>query len=246
MEPSQSFPHTAHHDVWLLLPWYVNGTLEGRELDVVQQHLQVCITCRKELAVQQRLAEAIRNSTVIALSPQIAFSRLRERIGSGAQSPKAQTRWWRSLHRRCSDGWARLTSGSLPRRAAIALSLPLLLIIGLVLPARHWLAPVNVEPKYHTLANPGSLPGPKENDIRVVFAETVNQEQIEQLVLAVGAQIVDGPSSVGAYTLRIAFGDSAGHDVLAAVEWLRRDPRVQFAEPALPSARGNPGAESRR
>ncbi|MGH8592913.1 MAG: zf-HC2 domain-containing protein [Gammaproteobacteria bacterium] len=240
MEPRQSFPHTAHHDVWLLLPWYVNGTLEGRELDLVQQHLQVCITCRKELAVQQRLAETIRNSKIIALSPQIAFSRLRERIGSGAQSLKAQTRGWRSLHRRCSDGWARLSRGSLPRRAAIALSLPVLLIIGLVLSARLWLAPVNVEPKYHTLANPGSLPAPKENEIRVVFAETVNQEQIEQLVLAVDAQIVDGPSSVGAYTLRV------GHNLSAAVERLRRDPRVLFAEPALPIARANPSADSRR
>ncbi len=246
MEPSQSFPHTAHNDVWLLLPWYVNGTLEGRELDLVQQHLQVCITCRKELAVQQRLAEAIRNSSVIALSPQIAFSRLRERIGSGAQSPKAKTRGWRSLHRRCSDGWARLSIGSLPRRAAIALSLFLLLIIGLVLPARHRIAPVNVEPKYHTLADPGSLPAPKENDIRVVFAETVNQQQIGQLVLALGAQIVGGPSSVGAYTLRIAFGDSADHNIHAAVERLRRHPGVLFAEPALPIAGGNPSADTRR
>jgi len=120
-----------------------------------------------------------------------------------------------------------------------------LLIIGLVFPARHRLAPVNVEPKYHILANPGSLPAPKENDIRVVFAETVNQDQIEQLVLAVGAQIVDGPSSVGVYTLRIAFGDGAGHNILAAVERLRRHPRVLFAEPALPIARGDPSAAGR-
>ncbi len=236
MEPSHGSPHTTHHEVWSLLPWHVNGALKGPELALVQEHLQFCITCRKELVVQRRLAKAVRNSSVIGRSPQVAFARLRKRIA------RRETRWWRRCQSLCLAGWARLSDVVLARRAALALSL--LLLIGLVFPPWQWLASVNNEPKYHTLAD-SDLSAARKNDIRVVFAETVEQEQIRQLLLAVRAQIIEGPSSVGAYTLRIAPGEGAGRDTVAALERLRRDPGVLLAEPTLPIAAGSPSADSR-
>ncbi|MGH8601409.1 MAG: anti-sigma factor family protein [Gammaproteobacteria bacterium] len=231
MEPGHSSPHTAHHEVWLLLPWYVNGTLEGPELNLVQQHLQICITCRKEIAVQQRLAEAIRNSSVIALSPQVAFSRLRERIVCGAQSPKDQTRWWRR-HQSWLDVWPRLPNGSLPRPAAIALSL--LLMIGLALAARPWLMSLFETPKYHTLAHPNSLPASGQHNIRVIFAKTADQQEIELLLRTIRGEVVDGPSSIDVYTVKIVSNNGSSPDILAVLERLRHHPSVLLAEPGFP------------
>lgn len=242
MEPGHSSPHTAHHDVWLLLPWYVNGTLEGPELNLVQQHLQICITCRKELAVQQRLAEAIRHSSVIGLSPQVAFSRLRERIVSGAQSPEDQTRWWRRHQSRGLAVWARLSSVSVPRRPA-AIAFSLLLMIGLALAAQPWLLSLFETPKYHTLAHPNSLPASGQHDIRVVFAKTADQQHIEQLLRVVRGEVVDGPSSIGVYTVRIGSDNGSSPDIRAVLERLRHHPSVLLAEPGWPISEANRDAD---
>ena len=80
MKPIDPLSHTAHREVEMLLPWYVNGTLQGEELDLVPHHLRVCIVCRRELALQQRTSRAIRNSSIINLLPQLSFSRLMRRI----------------------------------------------------------------------------------------------------------------------------------------------------------------------
>ena len=78
MKSTHSSPHTTHREVWTLLPWYINGTLADAELDLVKQHLRICITCRRELAVQQRISEVIRNPSSMNLAPQTSFFALDE------------------------------------------------------------------------------------------------------------------------------------------------------------------------
>ena len=234
MKPFRLSPHTAHREVWMLLPWYVNGTLEGAEFDLVQQHLRVCITCRKELAEQQRLAEAVGQSSVMDLVPQLSFARLLQRIESeGPQVNRRKMGWskLRSLWARLSE-W--LSGALLPQRAWIAVSL-LVLLLALAPAARFWLSSLSREPQYHTLANPNSVPAAGSNEIRVVFAKTIDQEQIRQLLLSLHAEIVAGPSSSGAYTVRIATNDRSNKEMLAALVRLYHHPGVLLAEPAEPS-----------
>lgn len=230
---SSASSHSRHDEAWLLLPWYVNGSLEGPEFALVQQHLKGCITCRKELAIQQRTARALHDSSVVTHSSQIAFSRLRRRIATESQ-PR---RRWRVLW---SHAVAGLLTASVRRRAAIAFSL--VLAIGIALPMRHWLMPVNDEPEYHTLADPAGLPAALKNQIYVVFADRVGPDQIAWLLRAVDAKIVDGPNSLSVYTLRITADDRSDRDLVAVIRRLHRNPRVQFAEPALPTADGNAGS----
>jgi len=42
------FGSSVHKVVDALLPWYVNGTLEGDELEGVRRHLGECELCRRE------------------------------------------------------------------------------------------------------------------------------------------------------------------------------------------------------
>jgi hypothetical protein len=72
----------------------------------------------------------------------------------------------------------------------------------------------------------------------------MDQEQIKQLLISLQGQIVGGPSSVGAYTVRIASGDHSHQAVLAALDRLRHHPGVLFAEPAQPVAILNGGTGS--
>ena len=40
----------------MLLPWYVNGTLEGAELALIEAHLDECAECRADLEAERLLA----------------------------------------------------------------------------------------------------------------------------------------------------------------------------------------------
>ncbi len=112
MEIKRTPPHAHHDEVWLLLSWYVNGSLEGAEFALVEQHLKVCITCRKEFAIQQRTARAIHDSCTIPLSSGIAFAQLQERIAKKRESAARWARRWDRCRAICSDAFKRLPNMS--------------------------------------------------------------------------------------------------------------------------------------
>jgi len=51
-----------HRRVRQLLPWYVNGTLEGEELTEVERHLRRCSRCRAEIEGLQKLQADLRTA----------------------------------------------------------------------------------------------------------------------------------------------------------------------------------------
>ena len=50
----------SHEEVWKLLPWYVNGTLNTQEVEDVEVHLAACPVCQTELARCRDIAAAVR------------------------------------------------------------------------------------------------------------------------------------------------------------------------------------------
>lgn len=70
-----------HENVWLLLPWYANGTLDATERRLVEGHLAGCPACRDEAARCSTVAAALREGEETAPSPHpIQLARLMERI----------------------------------------------------------------------------------------------------------------------------------------------------------------------
>src|SRR5258708_17419601 len=74
--------HDEQHDsIWLLLPWYANGTLETAERRLVEDHLAGCPSCREEVARCSGLAAALRARPEIAPSPHpLQLARLMNRL----------------------------------------------------------------------------------------------------------------------------------------------------------------------
>src|ERR1700724_362285 len=71
----------VHENVWLLLPWHVNDTLETAERQVVDEHLIGCALCREELGRCRGLSAALRSGAERAPSPHpIQLARLVERV----------------------------------------------------------------------------------------------------------------------------------------------------------------------
>jgi hypothetical protein len=83
-------------------------------------------------------------------------------------------------------------------------------------------------PRFTTLTSHTALArGPV---IRVVFAEGVALNEVNEILRSIDAQIVAGPSEAGVYTLRLS---SANEQVENALTQLRGDNRIVFSESAL-------------
>src|SRR6185295_12774182 len=95
---------TCHPEVWALMPWAVNGTLEGHERRAVEERLATCTSCRAELARCHAVAAAVLAAPAQTWSPSPAdVSRILARAGRrrlkttrSASSRLPPARGWRS------------------------------------------------------------------------------------------------------------------------------------------------------
>jgi hypothetical protein len=198
-----------HRRVRSLLPWYAQRTLDPAETRDVAQHLADCATCRAALAEVQQLAAQIANSDCapVADTNTDAFDLMRARIAADSSAPQRAPRavaraprWlWLALAAQCATV-AVLWPGSSPQ------------------PSRH-------AASYRTLAaSPTQVP---QQFVRVVFDPALTEAALRRLLGELPAQIANGPSAYGVYTLRVA-----AHDRERILQSLRTRHEVRFAEPA--------------
>ncbi len=77
-----------------LLPWYVNGTLEGAEREAVARHLETCPRCRDEVAWLARLREQVKEAAPGATPGELGLRRLLREVEAEAPAPRRRE-WWR-------------------------------------------------------------------------------------------------------------------------------------------------------
>lgn len=237
MKQLHNNPYSAHQEISLLLPWYVNNTLHGDEIKIVESHLKVCLTCKRELTTLHKLAAAVQQEGSIDSAARASFSQLKKRIHSSEETsrenvPKVlalsgQREWYGKL---------RLRNLVLPRPA---LALAAVLLISLLLPRFIDISTVQMN-EYRTLSN-AENPAVSQNTISVIFSNDTEQRQMNEILASVHGHIIDGPTGQGVYTVAIE-GGLAPKDVLGMVGLLRKNANVFFAEPAytmLSSAHAN-------
>ncbi|MGR8929304.1 MAG: zf-HC2 domain-containing protein [Gammaproteobacteria bacterium] len=222
-------PYAHHKKVWELLPWYLNGSLNGLELNLVKDHLRVCLLCRKEVADQEVLYDRLRHATKVTISSQPSFERLISRISKETPQPISHGKANIKILR-CANWKDYLPLFPSQESWTLTLAAGLLIII---LP---WLVVYQVSmdegPAYHTVANRGSLGSFEKNDIRVVFVTHTDISEISEILSTIDGQIVDGPTKLGIFTIRIKDGEAASLPQI--LETLREKKAVIFAEPARP------------
>jgi hypothetical protein len=84
----------------------------------------------------------------------------------------------------------------------------------------------NTAPDFVTLTDANALaaPAPGQVRLRVVFGPQMSVADMDSLLRAAGARVVDGPSSVGAYAI-----DAPTDASTTLLEELRADMRVSYA-----------------
>ena len=218
MNHPNTYSPDEHQEIALLLPWYVNRSLDTDEDARVRRHLQHCLACRRELAALHSVADAVAAAPTLDFSARSSYARFMRQLPSrpGASSPTAEavTRRWNRRH-----FW--------PGVYAVAAA-----ILLLVLPLGIRQYSELFRPDFQTLSDSPTMPPRPAGDLRLVFSKDLPEARIDALLREVGAKIVDGPNAAGAYALRLGEGGKPV-DTASALAFLRRQEGVLLAEPIL-------------
>ncbi len=214
-----------HDELINLIPWYVKGKLTANENAAVKQHLDDCESCRQEVSRCQALAGSLPkpaepwkpsaahfaeilvgvdkleaaeklNSSDITVPKVGFFDRVRQLL---AQTPRP-VRW---------------------TLAAETLAFAILAVV--LLPGQLNIAKTGT---FETLSNAETPTSSSGLMLRLVISDDMTAKELSELLLQTNAQIRQGPSEIGVYTLEIPAGDAA-----KAQSTLRAHPKVRLALP---------------
>jgi anti-sigma-K factor RskA len=183
------FESGVHKVVDALLPWYVNGTLEGAELEYVQRHLVECPQCLKEAEWLRELYAAC----AAAESMPGASGALRKLRRALEAAPPTKS----GFSARVRGGWR---SSNAWTRGSVAASLALVVIL-----AASVLRDTDAPALYRTLGA-GSMASHASGSLIVVFDPATAEADLRRILRTAGARLVDGPTQSNAYVLDVPAG----------------------------------------
>lgn len=214
-------------EVVLELPWLASGALDADRRRDLESHLERCPACRAEAERCRAERAQLRAEAAPAAAPHPAqLARLLERLDDAPEEAE-------------DDGALRPAPAPRPRRRRLWSRTPpvarwliaaqLVALAGLGLYAARP-EPAPPDPRFRALSAPAAAPA--RGVVRVVFTASASEAEIRALLLSVRAEIVGGPSAVGAYTLALD-GAGAAEPVDVVLGLLRADARVRLAEPVV-------------
>lgn len=218
-------PTELHQHMLLLLPWYLNQSLEQAEQQQVKKHVAQCLLCRRELVSLRKLSETVTRETDLDVAAEASFAGLRAKLQATPNRlhavPSVKSSKVNGFGN-YSKRFARFPS-STAARFAIAASL----LLAMIPLGRQYLSST-MPTDYYTLsiAKPKSL---INSQLRVVFSNNLSDAEIDSVLAQINGQRVGGRNTVGALTVTI----ETGTDLTNAVAFLRNRQDVVLAEPII-------------
>jgi anti-sigma factor RsiW len=184
------FDAATHKVAHVLLPWWVNGTLKGDELALVQRHLDECPQCRHEVEWLRELhAACIAGESMPGAS--VAFRNLRRELEESSEGRDSLARL-RQLRGRTRRWW----------QWAVAAEFAMIVVLGGLL-----LTSADGPALYQTLSASTAKPA-ATGSLVVVFDPATPQAEVQRILRSAGARIVDGPTQANAYVLEVPPGQT--------------------------------------
>jgi anti-sigma factor RsiW len=207
-----------HRHIHELIPWYVNGTLDEREMDLVTTHTAQCASCaeavKKEVSLARRLRErpaALDDLTAMQIP---ALNALQTELSSStAATPAARASRQASLRERF-----RLRAWQWSAAAAA--------VLVIVASASFVVGRASFDPTYQVMTNAADHNGVV---IQLIFHPRTSEQDIRHLLADGGAVLLGNPSDRGVYRLALP----ADVDGKAYADRLRAHPAVRWADVEL-------------
>lgn len=209
-EPSPN----EHHHVWAMLPWIANDSATQEQRTRVAAHVAHCDDCRVELKAQEQLQRALlAQAPAVSLDPDEGLQRLLGRIDAPLREQAVPSA--RPQRKR-------------PLLVAMAAAIAVQAVALGVLSVEHFQHGEEAEFRLLSRADTSS----KEGTLRVLPAASMTMAEWDSLLQSLGLRIVDGPNTVGAYTLApVAAAPMSTADQLGR---LRQTAGIRLAEPIIP------------
>ncbi len=228
---------SSHEQTWLELPWLANGRLAATERARVEEHVQGCEECQRELAAQRRLCAALCEPDRVVYAPGPSFRKLLDRIDGVEPQPQLE----RSRPAGGQALLARLSHVSLwwpPGLAWAASFILLFALTGLVITSYRWSAPLY---RTHTAASAIT-----PNVLHIALDRSLTIGEVEEMLRSNGAQIIEGPANagiLGVSPIGVIAGQTpqadANRQLRSLAARLRSDSRVLWIQPLQPLAEGD-------
>jgi len=218
---------TLHHDdVWLLLPWLVNGRLSGAQRAQVEEHLQECAACAQETATQRRMVALLTAPERVTYAPGPSLRKLMERIDAHGSTPERETRPAPPLRPRRHAFAATWRPPGLAWAATFVLTVTLGLITAT---SYRW-----SQPRYSTY----TATRPSAEVLHIAFDRALPVGDVEEVLRAAGARVVEGPGTSGIFGVvpvapltRSHGADPVSPELRTLAARLQADSRVRWIEP---------------
>lgn len=216
----------GHNQVQALLPWYVSGGLDAAERAQVEAHLAECTECQAELKLERRLAAEVAATPIAGATAAGApgdvehgWALMRRRIETGPRqraSAVSWPNWLGAAGRSIAPPW---TAGPAWMRWALAGQFALLLLLAV------YATPIlrHDQARYRAL---GAAPPVASANLVVIFRPDLTERELRRILSESHARLVDGPTATDAYLLHVPAAERG-----AALARLRRQPRIELAEP---------------
>jgi Putative zinc-finger len=219
-------PDTNHNALAALIPWYVNGTLSGAEKIAVEQHIALCKQCQNEVTKCQHLTAKLPSEETIWKPSQKHFASILANLDTmeavSVKSDNSQIATARGFFQRLVDGVS-ATPGPIRWVLAIESMACVGLLLFVVLLQKPLQPPLA---DFETLADADVSMSAKSSAIRLFFSEDMTIRELMELLKQAKAQIRQGPSEVGSYTVEVP-----ASEVAQSITFLRQHAKVRLAQP---------------
>lgn len=187
----------SNHEIEELLPAYVNGTLNKDQQGAVEAYLAEHPDARAEVEWLRELRRGMCKLSQENSPGELGWHRLRRSLQKeNTAASTHNTAWWKPAM----------------AAAALVVVLQITLLISFN-PGNDVFRPLS-----------GSVDAGQI--VQVKFRSTASEAQIRELLLRVDGQIVEGPSAIGLYRVRIGNDDSSTATVKQALEVLHGSKEV--------------------
>lgn len=181
----------------LLLPWYVNGTLEGEERRQVEAYLERSSHARDEVELLRALRQQVKDEAIESSPGELGLQRLKRQMKQEAEQRPQDRMAGRTI-----------TVASFWRPLAVAACLVVMVQAGIMV----GLGGFGTTDSGVTTASGGS-----PAVLQVTFAPEATEQQIRDVLQQAGASIADGPTALGVYNLRLVDADTSVEEALATL-----------------------------
>jgi Putative zinc-finger len=219
----------GYADLEGLVPGYVKGTLTPDESAALKRHLLECGMCRNEIPHCEFLAGHLPSATETWKPSSAHFAKILsevDKLESATKKPKkSRLAILTGLFRRINSYLA-LT----PRQVRWTLAFETMALAWLALFVVLPLNPNSIAGMtYETLSNTETPATTQGLSVRLMFTEGMTTRELFKLLKHAKAQIRQGPSAVGNYTVEVA-----AEDARKSLATLRAHPKVRLAQPIVP------------